>query len=380
VNERGDILYTNGRTGKYLEPAAGKANWNVFAMAREGLRHAVSSALQKATRKRRPVTVRGIEVRSNGGSQEIDLLVKPLQDPSALRGTCILLFKEAPAPPSMGAGKRARKRGEPRSSHVAELEREAKRLQEELRDAREDMQTTQEELRSANEELQSANEELQSSNEELTTSKEEMQSMNEELQMVNAELQAKVDELSRSSNDMRNLLNSTEIATLFLDGELRIRRYTDQATQLFRLIPSDAGRAVTDVTTDLVFPEMAASAAQVLRTLVPLVREVQTTDGRWFASRLLPYRTLDDVIDGVVITFVDVSSAKGLEAELRQSRERFGTLLENLPEGLAVMDGSGRVLGREAVLEAITSARTDDLATWHVVATSGAEARRGVAP
>jgi two-component system, chemotaxis family, CheB/CheR fusion protein len=380
VNERGDILYTNGSTGKYLEPAAGKANWNVYAMAREGLRHAVSTALQKAIRKRRAVAVRGVAFRSNGGTQEIDLLVKPLQDPSALRGTCILLFKEAPAPPSMGAGKRARKRGEPRSSHVAELEREAKRLQEELRDAREDMQTTQEELRSANEELQSANEELQSSNEELTTSKEEMQSMNEELQMVNAELQAKVDELSRASNDMRNLLNSTEIATLFLDGELRIRRYTEQATSLFRLIPSDAGRAVTDVTTDLVFPEMAASAAQVLRTLVPLVREVQTTDGRWFASRLLPYRTLDDVIDGVVITFVDVSSAKVLEAELRQSRERFGTLLENLPEGLAVMDGSGRVLTRQAVLEAITSARTDDLATWHVVATSGAEARRGVAP
>jgi two-component system, chemotaxis family, CheB/CheR fusion protein len=381
VNEAGDIFYTNGRTGKYLEPTAGKANWNVFAMAREGLQHAVSTALQRATRRRRAVTIPGVAVRSNGGTQEIDLVVKPLQEPIALRGTYLVLFREAPAPPSRaGAGKRARRRHEPRSAHVAELERETKRLQDQLRDAREDTQTTQEELRSANEELQSSNEELQSSNEELTTSQEEMQSMNEELQTVNAELQAKVDELSRASNDMKNLLNSTEIATIFLDGALHIRRYTEQAVHLFRMIPSDVGRAITDITTDLVFPELADVAAEVLRTLVPVERQIKTTDGRWFASRILPYRTLDDVIEGAVITFVDVSGAKRLEGELRQSRERFGALLENLPEGLAVMDGNGRVLTRDTVLEAITSARTDDLAAWRVVATSGGEPTRGVVP
>lgn len=120
--------------------------------------------------------------------------------------------------------------------------------------------------------------------------------------------------------------------------------------------------------------------AQVLRTLVPLEREVATSDGRWFASRVLPYRTLDDVIDGVVITFTDISAAKRLEADLRQSRERFGALLESLPEGLAVMDGNGRSLARDAVLEAITSARADDLATWRVVATTGDEPERGAAP
>jgi two-component system CheB/CheR fusion protein len=380
VNERGDILYTNGRTGKYLEPAAGKANWNVLAMAREGLRYPLASALQKAIRQARAVTLRGLTVGTNGGTEGIDLTVKPLQDPDPLRGTCLVVFKEAPAPVRAGPARRGgRERGGVRPARAAELERETHRLHEELRNAREDTQTTQEELRSANEELQSSNEELQSTNEELTTSKEEMQSMNEELQTVNSELQAKVDELSRASNDMRNLLNSTEIATLFLDGALRLRRYTDQATRILRLIPSDVGRPVTDLTTDLVFPKLADSVEHVLRTLVPLDQEISTTDGRWFASRVLPYRTLDDVIDGVVITFMDVSAAKRLEGELRQSRERFGALLENLPSGLAVMDGKGRILAREDVLEAITSARADDLATWRVVATTGGEPTRGAA-
>jgi two-component system CheB/CheR fusion protein len=380
LSERGDILYTNGRTGKYLEPAAGKANWNVFAMAREGLRSALSGALQKALRQGRAVTVRGLTVRTNGSTDRIDLTVKPLQDPDPLRGTCLVVFKEAPAPAPAGPRRPGgRARGGARPARAAEPERETKRLHEELRNAREDMQTTQEELRSANEELQSSNEELQSTNEELTTSKEEMQSMNEELQTVNAELQAKVDELSRASNDMRNLLNSTEIATVFLDGALCVRRYTEQATRILRLIPTDVGRPVTDVTTDLVFPELADSVSRVLRTLVPLEREVSTTDGRWFASRVLPYRTFDDVIDGVVITFTDVSAAKRLEAELRESRERFGALLENLPPGLAVIDGKGRALTRDAVLEAITSARADDLATWRVIATTGGVPTRGAA-
>jgi two-component system CheB/CheR fusion protein len=321
-----------------------------------------------------------VTVGTNSGTEGIDLTVKPLQEPDALRGTCLVVFKEAPAPPRAARDRRdGRELGRTRPARAKELERETKRLHEELRNAQEDMQTTQEELRSANEELQSSNEELQSTNEELTTSKEEMQSMNEELQTVNAELQAKVDELSRTSSDMRNLLNSIEIATLFLDGALSVRRYTDQATRVLRLIPSDVGRPVTDVTTDLVFPELAESVAQVLRTLVPIEREVTTTDGRWFASRILPYRTLDDVIDGVVITFTDISAAKRLEAELRQSRERFGALLENLPRGLAVMDGKGRALAREAVLEAITSARADDLATWRVVATTSDERTRGAA-
>jgi two-component system CheB/CheR fusion protein len=247
------------------------------------------------------------------------------------------------------------------------LEHETKRLHEELRNIREDMQTTQEELRSANEELQSANEELQSTNEELTTSKEEMQSMNEELQTVNAELQAKVDELSRTSSDMRNLLNSTEIATLFLDPQLCVRRYTEQATRLLRLIPADLGRPITDIRTDLVFPELGDSVAQVLKTLIPIDREVTTIDGRWFATRVIPYRTLDDVIDGVVITLMDVTAAKQLETELRRGRERFGALLERLPADVSVLDESGQIVPRDRVVSALIATRPEKVTGWRVI-------------
>jgi two-component system, chemotaxis family, CheB/CheR fusion protein len=182
------------------------------------------------------------------------------------------------------------------------------------------MQTSQEELKSANEELQSTNEELQSTNEELTTSKEEMQSLNEELQTVNQELQAKVDELSQANNDMKNLLNSTDIATLFLDDALAVRRFTTRTTSIIKLIAGDAGRPITDIATDLDYPEMAADAREVLRTLVFIEKQVATRDGRWFLVRIMPYRTLENRIDGVVITFSNITEAKRLEAQLRQTR------------------------------------------------------------
>jgi len=179
------------------------------------------------------------------------------------------------------------------------------------------MQNSHEELKSANEEMQSTNEELQSTNEELTTSKEEMQSLNEELQTVNVELQSKVDELSSANNDMKNLLNSTDIATVFLDNALHVRRFTTQATRLFKLIPGDLGRALSDIVTDLDYPDLSLDAEEVLRTLAFSEREVSTGDGRWYQVKIMPYRTLENVIDGVVITLNDISRAKLLEAELR---------------------------------------------------------------
>ena len=183
------------------------------------------------------------------------------------------------------------------------------------------MQTSQEELQSTNEELQSTNEELQSTNEELTTSKEEMQSLNEELQTVNAELQAKVDELSRANNDMKNLLNSTDIATLFLDNELNVRRFTTQATKIIKLIPGDVGRPITDIATDLLYPELAEDAREVLRTLVfvgEAGRHRATGAGSPCAS--CPTARWTNRIDGVVITFADITAAKTLEAQLRQTQ------------------------------------------------------------
>ena len=173
------------------------------------------------------------------------------------------------------------------------------------------------ELQSAHEEMQSTREEFQTSQEELKSMNEEMQSLNEELQTVNAELQAKVEELSTASDDMKNLLNSTQIATLFLDSALHVRRFTEQATKIIKLIPGDVGRPITDLASDLLYSELEADAREVLRTLVPLEKLLPTLDDRWFTARLMPYRTMDDRIDGVVITFTDITVSKKLEAELR---------------------------------------------------------------
>jgi transcriptional regulator with PAS, ATPase and Fis domain len=224
-------------------------------------------------------------------------------------------------PPAEKAPGRA-KTGSAAGARIAELEQELKRSHEELQAAREGMQTSHEELKSMNEELQSTNEELQSTNEELTTSKEEMQSMNEELQTVNTEQQSKMDELSRLNNDMRNLLNSTEIVTVFLDNDLHVRRFTTGANKLFKLIPGDLGRPLTDITTALTYPEIAEDAREVLRTLAFSEKEIATKDGRWFTVRIMPYRTMEDMIDGVVMTFLDITSAKKLEAELRAEVSR----------------------------------------------------------
>lgn len=315
TNDAGDILYVSGRTGKYLEPAAGKANWNLFAMAREGLRHELTRAFQEALKKQACVALHGLKVGTNGGTQWVDVTVQRLVEPGPLHGLVMIVFTDVPAPMARAAG-RAPKVASP-SAGLAALEQELQQVRGEAWASHEQMQTSQEELRSANEELQSTNEELQSTNEELTTSKEEMQSMNEELQTVNTELHAKVDELSRTSNDMKNLLDSTDIATLFLDKNLNVRRFTPQATKIIKLIPADAGRPITDLDSALRYPELAADAREVLRSLTAAEKSVGARDGQWFSVRIMPYRTLDDRIDGVVITFADITVAKTLEAKLR---------------------------------------------------------------
>ncbi len=316
VNDEGDIVYISGHTGRFLEPAAGKANWNIVAMAREGLQHDLSDALQRANRTRKPVTVRGIRVGAGSEERTVDLYVQPLEEPRELMGMALVVFGDAALPIDtvVKLGPKAEPASASRHGH---LERQLKHARDEAKSNREEMQTSQEELKSINEELQSTNEELQSTNEELTTSKEEMQSLNEELQTVNAELQSKLDELSSSNNDMKNLLNSTDIATLFLDNALCVRRFTLQAKTIFKLIPGDVGRPITDLSSNLLYSGLAADAKEVLRTLVVKESSSGTKDGRWFSTRIMPYRTLDNRIDGVVITFANITDAKNLEADLR---------------------------------------------------------------
>jgi len=206
-------------------------------------------------------------------------------------------------------------------AHQQELEIDLKRVNEELQSTQEEMQTSQEELKSTNEEMQSTNEELQSTNEELTTSKEEMQSLNEELQTVNVELQTKISDFEQTNNDMINLLNSTDIATLFLDKALNIRRFTDQLKKIVKLRTSDIGRPFTEIANDLKYPKITTHAKEVLRTLVAKETAITTNSGNWFIVRIMPYRTFEDKIDGLVITFVDVTEAKKLEIELNETVE-----------------------------------------------------------
>lgn len=313
VTHQGDILYLSGKTGKYLEPPAGKANWNIFVMAKEGLSVALNEVFFKAVRERTTSALRAVPIGANNNLQYVDLIVHPLKASAAASGLVLVVFKDV-APPPLGALEVMH--GKNDEARLREMAVELQRAHEELQSTREEMQSSQEELKSTNEELQSSNEELQSTNEELTTSKEEMQSMNEELQTVNHELQAKVEELSEASNDMKNLLNSTDIATLFLDSALCVRRFTNRTAKIIRLIPSDVGRPITDLSMDMDYPKLVDDVHQVLETFVSVEKEISAKEDHWYMVRVMPYCTQDNRIDGVVITFADISVAKKVEAKL----------------------------------------------------------------
>ena len=316
LNVHGDILYIHGRTGAYLEPAAGKANWNIHAMARENLRHELADLIKRASRGGEMIAVRGLIQRDAAGkpSHALDLTAEAMPEAGPLSGTLMVTFASVPLPPE-------KRRARSSNPQVLELEQQLAQARLEIQAVRDEMQASREELKSANEELQSTNEELQSTNEELTTSKEEMQSLNEELYTVNAELQLKVDDLSLVNGDMKNLLNSTDVATIFLDNKLRIRRFTDQSTHIYKLIPSDMQRPLSDIVNDLQYPELEADAQEVLRTLVFCEKQIPTRGGGWYTVRIMPYRTVENVIDGVVVTFINITESKLLEAQLRSMQK-----------------------------------------------------------
>ena len=320
TSSKGDILYITGRIGKYLEPAAGKANWNIFAMAREGLNDILPGLFRKVLLSYESLQIHNLRIGTNGGSQLTDITIQCMEGPEILRGMVLIVFSDIPLVVEPDNGHPKTRKGIA-SAKQKELEKELQRSLEDIQSLREEMQTSQEELKSTNEELQSTNEELQSTNEELTTSKEEMQSLNEELQTVNVELQSKIADFGRANDDMKNLLNSTEIATLFIDKELNIRRYTDQVTTIFKLRTTDIGRPFTDLVSNLQYSEIESHARQVLKTLSSIETAISTIDNRWFNIRIMPYRTLDDRIDGLVITFTDITLAKKLEIELKKANE-----------------------------------------------------------
>ncbi len=343
VNETGDIIYISGHTGKYLEPAVGKANMNIFAMLREGLRSEFPIAFRKVLLKKESLVLHNIKVGTNGSSQLINVSIQWIEKPEALKGKLMVIFKDVQEIPDSnhpaGKGKKPLE-----NIRVIELEKELKYAREKIKDTLEAMQSSQEELKFTNEELQSTNEELQSTNEELMSSKEEMQSLNEELQTLNTELQSKVDDYSRVSNDMNNLLNSTDIATLFLDRELKIRQFTNQAVKIFKLIKSDIGRPLTDQVSDLIYPNLTDDVLKVIKTLVFIKKQILTKDGRWFSVRIMPYKTLNDKTDGAVITFFNITDLKEVELNLHETEQMNDLLLNSTSDIIIKLSPEMKIL------------------------------------
>jgi two-component system, chemotaxis family, CheB/CheR fusion protein len=364
IDSAGEILYLHGRTGRFLEPAPGEGRMNILEMAREGLRRELAVSLHRAVTHKDPVHRGGLRIQSDGAPVIVDLTIRAVPTTSGEASATNLYLvvmddgstrsdsrpgETSLQPPPVGGVDGARERAGPAGAsdpRIRRLEEELRAKEEYLQAIHEEMQSSNEELRSSNEELQSTNEELQSTNEEMETSKEELQSVNEELATINAELEAKVSDLSRAENDMKNLLASTGIGTVFVDLTLRIQRFTPSATEILNLIESDIGRRVGDLTSRLPsYDRLDEDIETVLETLVPLEVEVQTRSGGWYLLRIRPYRTLENVIEGAVITFTDVSELREARATLRETEalRRLAVVVEDANDVVTMQDLDGRI-------------------------------------
>lgn len=349
VNARGDLLYLHGR-GHLFEVAPGEAAMNVLMMARDGLRRALTMALHSAVAQKIPIRQTGLVVQTAAGGIPVTLTVRPVDGgPGAESdtGLFVVILEEAPAvtlpePPQVPPPP-----GDTNDARIAALTQELRAKEEYLQATNEELATSNEELRSSNEEMQSVNEELQSANEELETSKEELQSMNEELATVNAELQTRLSDLARANNDLNNLLAGTGMGTVFVDHQLRIQRFTPAITQVINLIQTDLGRPVGHIASNLVgYDSLVEDIQSVLDQLIPMEIEVQTREGVWFLLRIRPYRTLENVIEGAVITFTDITEMKQARTALIESEalRRLAIVVRDSHDAILVQALDGRIL------------------------------------
>ena len=326
IDSQHEVLHFSGRTGKYLEPASGAASLNLFNLVHRDLRLDLRAALHQATEQRKPIEHRRIPVRNNADTSFVTIFIEPITKGDDIMALVVLfqdtgeLIETGLAEHPSGAG----------NDHVERLEAELRLTKDRLHATIEELESTNEELKSSNEEYQSVNEELQSSNEELETSKEELQSVNEELQTVNAELDHRVRDLAKANSDLRNLLESTQIATIFLDNDLRVRSFTPAATEIFHLLDTDVGRPIDHLGSRIAYGELNDDVRKVLTKLGTVEREVKSRDGEHYIARVHPYRSVDNFIAGAVLTFLDVTSTVRAEAALRESESRLRTLLAEL--------------------------------------------------
>lgn len=317
VDHHYEILHFSGRTGRYLQPSPGAASLNLFSIVDAGLRPDLRAVIHQAISTGRRVTRENVSLPVDGGFQSLNLIAEPLAMGDGDPKFCIVVLQEVGAPKQLGTASVDAASDAQKDEIIRHLESELIATRERLQTTIEELETSNEEMKSWNEEFQSVNEELQSANEELETSKEELQSVNEELETVNAELNSKIESLDRAVSDRKNLLEGTQIATLFLDNKLRVRSFTPAIAEIFHLIDIDAGRPITDIVSRLSYENLPRDVGRVLRTLTQLEQEVALSDGSAsYIMRILPYRTVDDIINGVVITFVDITERKRNEEAL----------------------------------------------------------------
>ncbi len=346
VNGHGDILYLHGRTGMFLEPTPGEAGINnILKMAREGLRPDLTATLHKATGTRDTVHCPGVSVKTNGHFTTVNLTVRPVTTGAGAspESPLYLVILEEAAPSEVSGPTPDTEGFNPLTvdARIAALTQELRVKEEYLQSSNEELESSAEELKSSNEEMQSVNEELQSTNEELETSKEELQSVNEELSTVNTELQIKVLDLSRANNDMNNLLAGTGVGTIFVDHQLRIMRFTPAAAPIINLIPGDIGRPIAHFVSNLVgYHSLVADVKTVLETLVPKEVDVRVAENSWYAMRIQPYRTLDNVIEGAVITFAEITEI----VQARETLRRLAVVVADAYDAITVQDLEGRII------------------------------------
>lgn len=349
IDRQHDILrFSGGDVGRYLEPSPGTASLNLFSIVRKALRPAVRAAMQRAEKTAETIATESMTLKIEGRSRSVRLIVEPLSDrPGAESGRWIVAFQETAA---AATGKDAKGLASAPHADVRALEQELQTTKTQLRATIEELETSSEEMKSANEEYQSVNEELQSSNEELETAKEEMQSVNEELQTINAEMIGKNEMLTRLNSDLKNLLESTQIATIFLDDKLHIKNFTPAMTDLFHLRDSDRGRPITEIVTRMHYADLRRDVAKVLRTLAVIEHEVRLTeDETVFIMRIRPYRSVDNVIDGVVITFIDITERKRHEEVI----SRLAAIVESSQDAIIGHAFDGTITSWNSGAEAI---------------------------
>ncbi len=336
------VVHLSELAGRYLQPSGGTLINDVTELAREELRFDLRAALHRAFSRNEPSLSGPIPVRFNGAVRRVYLQAKPLSaDPNAARSAIVFFFEgEALGDLANGAG--AIEEHAP-VEEMQQLQRELQFTQSQLGTSREEYEGANEELRAANEELQSINEEYRSTAEELETSKEELQSINEELQTVNSELKSKLESVSRAHSDIQNLMAATDVGILFLDTQLRINRFTPRIAELFNIADGDEGRSITDFTHNLDDGDMAGDARMVLRDLASREREVRSRSGAWYLMRLRPYRTVEDKIDGVVVTFVDIGERRRAEDALRDSEARMRAVIDGVADSIVTINEAGIV-------------------------------------